>query len=216
MMEIKTGTGRSALVFALALASVAFAQRSPSSQPALSLTVAPEFSLPIGADASYFGPGAGGGISGTLRFPSLPVYAGGGLSYTFLPTLAQGTSISVLDLGARATQVEIEASGVNAFSGVTAAANYKSTLPIPQIGPSLGCTAFDGRLVAKGMFHLLSYKGSSYTHTGADLRVFPISWLGVRAYFDHEHTRVPKGSIKDDLDITEDRNGTGLGIVARF
>jgi len=121
-----------------------------------------------------------------------------------------------LDLGARATQVEINANGLEPFSGVTAQANYKTTLPIPQIGPSLGFTGFDGRLVGRGMFHLLSYKGCSYTHTGADLRVFPLSWLGVRAFFDHEHTSVPKGSIKDDLEITEDRNGVGFGVVARF
>ena len=121
-----------------------------------------------------------------------------------------------LDLGARATRVELDASGVQPFTGVTATANYKVTLPIPQVGPSLGFTAFDGRLVGKGMFHLLGYKGCSYTHTGADLRYFPISWLGVRAYFDNEHFRVPKGSIKDDLDVLLDRNGTGFGLVARF
>lgn len=121
-----------------------------------------------------------------------------------------------IDLGARATEVQIDSTGVQPFSGVTATASYKTTLPIPQIGPSLGFTAFDGRLVGKGMFHLLGYKGCSYTHSGADLRYFPISWLGVRAYFDHEHVRVPKGSIKDDLDILMDRNGTGFGLVARF
>jgi len=27
---------------------------------------------------------------------------------------------------------------------------------------------------------------------------------------------VPKGSIKDDLDVLLDRNGTGFGLVARF
>jgi hypothetical protein len=66
------------------------------------------------------------------------------------------------------------------------------------------------------MFHLLGYKGATYRHAGADLRFFPISWLGVRAYFDNEHFRVPKGSIKDDLDILLDRSGTGLGIVFRY
>ena len=121
-----------------------------------------------------------------------------------------------LDLGVRATQVEINANGNAPFTGVNATANYKTTLPIPQIGPSLGFVAAGGRVVGRGMFHLLGYKGSTYTHSGADLRFFPISWLGVRAYFDNEHFRVPKGSIKDDLDVLLDRSGTGFGLVARF
>jgi hypothetical protein len=121
-----------------------------------------------------------------------------------------------LDLGARATQLQLDATGVEPFTGVNAAADYKITLPIPQVGPSLGIVAFDGRLVAKGMVHVLAYKGANYIHTGVDLRFFPISWLGVRAFFDDEHFRVPDNSIKDNLDILLDRKGTGFGIVARF
>lgn len=121
-----------------------------------------------------------------------------------------------LDLGARVTQTEIHAVGTNGLSQITATADYKTTLPVPQIGPSLGFTALRGRVVGRAMFHLLAYKGSSYTHAGADLRFFPLSWLGIRAFVDAEHFRVPKGSIKSDLDITLDRSGTGLGVVARF
>lgn len=85
-----------------AASSVASAQGA-SSSALWSLTASPEFSLPLGSDATYFGPGGGGGLSGTLRLPSLPLlYAGGDFSYTFLSTQAPGTSVSVLDLGAQA------------------------------------------------------------------------------------------------------------------
>jgi hypothetical protein len=121
-----------------------------------------------------------------------------------------------LDLGARATQVELDASGNEAFTGVNATANYKTTLPVPQVGPSLGFVGFNGRLVGRASYHLLDYKGCTYSHAGADLRIFPLSWLGVMAFYDTEHFRVPPGSIKSDMDITLDRNGAGLGLVARF
>jgi hypothetical protein len=121
-----------------------------------------------------------------------------------------------LDLGARATQTEINAFGVQGFTGVTASVNYKTTLPVPQIGPSLGFTAFHGRLVGRGLYHLLLYKDCTYNHLGVDLRYFPLSWLGVRAFADSERFRIPQGSIKSDMDITLDRSGTGFGIVARF
>jgi hypothetical protein len=121
-----------------------------------------------------------------------------------------------VDLGARLTVLNLDASGVSAFSGVNASASCKATLPIPQLGPSLGFTAFDDRLVGRGMVHMLAFKGATYTHLGADLRYFPVDWLGVRAFLDSERFRVPNGSIKDDLDITLDRTGTGLGVVFRF
>jgi len=43
-----------------------------------------------------------------------------------------------------------------------------------------------------------------------------LDWLGVRVFLDSERFRVPEGSIKEDLDITLDRTGTGLGVVFRF
>jgi len=121
-----------------------------------------------------------------------------------------------LDLGARATETEIHAASTSGLLGATVTADYKTTLPIPQVGPSLGFTALRGRVVGRAMVHVLAYKGASYTHSGADLRFFPLSWLGVRAFVDAEHFRVPRGSIKSDLDITLDRSGAGLGVVARF
>jgi len=121
-----------------------------------------------------------------------------------------------LDLGARLTVLDLEASGVNAFSGIKASSSYQARLPIPQLGPALGFTALDGRLEGRGMVHLLAFKGATYTHMGADLRYFPLDWLGVRVFLDSERFRVPEGSIKEDLDITLDRTGTGLGVVFRF
>jgi hypothetical protein len=35
-------------------------------------------------------------------------------------------------------------------------------------------------------------------------------------FAEAERLRVPQGSIKSDLDLTMDRSGTGLGLVARF
>ena len=121
-----------------------------------------------------------------------------------------------LDLGARATETEIHAASNSGLLQATVTADYKPTLPLPQVGPSLGFTALRGRVVGRAMVHLLAYKGSTYTHSGADLRFFPLSWLGIRAFVDDEHFRVPKGSIKSDLDITLNRSGAGLGVVARF
>jgi hypothetical protein len=93
---------------------------------------------------------------------------------------------------------------------------YKTTLPVPQAGPSLGFTALSGRVVGRASYHLLAYKGCTYSHPGVDLRMFPLKWLGIMAFAEAEHFRVPQGSIKSDLDITMDRSGTGLGLVARF
>ncbi len=116
----------------------------------------------------------------------------------------------------RNTALKLDATGTSAFSGITAAANYRVNLPVPQVGPSLGFTALDDRLVGRGLFHFLTYKGATYTRMGADLRYFPVSWLGLRAFVDSERFRVPDGSIKDDLDITLDRTGFGFGIVFRY
>ena len=121
-----------------------------------------------------------------------------------------------LDLGARVTTLQFHLDGLNAFSGATVTADFKAPVPTPQLGPSLGFTAFDGRLQGRGLVHLLSFKGASYTHVGADLRYFPLSWMGVRVFTDSERFRVPKGSLTSDLDSTLDRTGTGFGVVARF
>jgi hypothetical protein len=119
-----------------------------------------------------------------------------------------------VDLGVRSTELDFATSG--SLASTTTAAGYRTTLPMPQVGPAAGFTALDGALVGRAFVHFLAYKGASYTHPGADLRYFPISWLGIRAFYDGERFRVPKGSLKDDMDLSLDLGGAGLGVVARF
>jgi len=105
LMETLVGQLRSYLCLVLLIAAPAAmsAQGKGASSLQWSLTASPEFCLPLGSDSAYFGPGGGIGLSGTVRFPSLPlVYAGGRLSYTFLSTKATNLSASVLDLGGQA------------------------------------------------------------------------------------------------------------------
>jgi len=122
-----------------------------------------------------------------------------------------------VDLGARVWDLEMTAS---AYEPLTTAyvppVTEKVPLPIPQIGLSTGFDAFGKRIVAKGFYHILSYKGASYHHAGADVRYFPVRWLGIQVFTDTESFDVPKGSIKDDLEVRLDRQGTGFGLVLRF
>ena len=122
-----------------------------------------------------------------------------------------------IDLGARIWDLDMTAS---AFEPLTTAylppVSQKVPLPIPQLGLSTGFDAFDGRLVGRGFYHLLSYKGASYHHVGADLRYFPIKWLGVRVFTDTEKLDVPNHSLKDDLEVRLDRQGSGFGVVLRW
>lgn len=76
---------------------------SKGAAPTWSVSVSPEFSIPLGADADIFGLGGGTALSATLRFPSLPLlYAGAGVGYSFMSSKAPGTSLSVVDFGASA------------------------------------------------------------------------------------------------------------------
>jgi tetratricopeptide (TPR) repeat protein len=82
---------------------IAAAASSSGTGPDWYLSVSPELSVPLGAEAEYFGIGGGAGLSATLRLPSLPLfYMGGGLDYSYLTTKAPGTSVYVVDLGAEA------------------------------------------------------------------------------------------------------------------
>jgi hypothetical protein len=121
-----------------------------------------------------------------------------------------------IDLGARVWAMDLQVVGNEPFSGVNASANEKFPIPIPQLGLSAGFNAFDRKVIARGYYHLLTFKGASYHHTGIDVRYFPIRWLGVRAFMDSESFDVPKGSINSDLQLVLDRKGTGFGVVLRF
>jgi hypothetical protein len=121
-----------------------------------------------------------------------------------------------LDLGLRATTLKVDAKGVLAIPGTAVEARYRTTLPVPQAGPSLGITALDGRLEGRGQVHLLTWRGATYNHLAFDLRYYPRPWLGVEVFADSERFRVPEGTLDRGLDLTLDRTGTGFGIVARF
>jgi hypothetical protein len=121
-----------------------------------------------------------------------------------------------LDLGAKATLLDLHASGNNYLVNTPATAAFKSGLPMPQVGPSAGYTGLDGKLALRGYYHFLAYKGASYHHSGADLRFFPLPWLGARAFFARESWKVPTDSVAKDLAITLDRSGAGFGVVLKF
>ena len=122
-----------------------------------------------------------------------------------------------IDLGARIWDLKMTAS---AFEPLTTAyipeVTEKVPLPSPQIGLSTGFDAFDKCVIGRGYYHLLSYKGASYHHVGGDLRFFPVTWLGIRVFTDTEKLDVPNHSIKDDLEVGLNRQGTGFGVVLRF
>jgi len=121
-----------------------------------------------------------------------------------------------LDLGARGTALDLRADGTSYLGAQSVNAILKTGLPMPQIGPSLGYMGLGGRLVAHANYHFLAYHGARYHFTEGDIRYFPLSWLGIRAFAQAESWNVPAGSIKDDQALTLDRSGGGVGVVARF
>jgi len=99
-----------AIVLSLCLSMTAFSDDEAASQPVLlggppqlALVVSPEFSIPLGSDSEIYKFGGGSSLSATLRIPQLPfAYAGIGAGYSFLPSQAPDTSLSIIDLRARA------------------------------------------------------------------------------------------------------------------
>jgi len=121
-----------------------------------------------------------------------------------------------IDLGVRAINVTLDATGYNALSGVSAWANYKGGLPLPQVGLSTGVKFMEGRVLARAYYHTLNYKSASFVVTGADVRVFPLSWLGVMAYVNQAKLNVPQSAINDSANVVLNQNTTGGGVVLRF
>jgi len=117
-----------------------------------------------------------------------------------------------LDLGAQVWTVDLDAADV---TGVLSASTEVKA-PIPQIGLSGGTRGYNGAFESKAYIHYLGYKGAKYTLYGVDLRVFPVSWFGLRAFYEAGKLNVPSGSIKDDLEVQLERKGLGLGAVVRF
>jgi hypothetical protein len=121
-----------------------------------------------------------------------------------------------IDLGARGTSLEVNAQATSYMMGQGRPAYFKSGLPMPQVGLSTGYSAMEGRLAVRAFYHYLGYKGATYHNAGGDIRYFPLSWLGVRAFTDTESWKVPENSLSKDLAINLDRSGTGFGLVLKF
>lgn len=117
-----------------------------------------------------------------------------------------------LDLGAQVWTVDMDA----ADSTGALRANTQVKAPIPQIGLSGGSRGYNGAVESKLYFHYLGYKQAKYTMYGLDLRIFPVRWFGLRAFYEAGKLDVPKGSIKDDLELQLNRKGLGFGAVLRF
>jgi hypothetical protein len=121
-----------------------------------------------------------------------------------------------LDLGVQAWTLDMDAIGTPPLPATPVSASTRVTAPIPQIGLSGGSRGFNGAVESKAYIHYLGYKQAKYTLFGADLRIFPVSWFGLRVFYEGGSFNVPKGSIKDDLEFKLDRKGVGLGAVVRF
>jgi len=121
-----------------------------------------------------------------------------------------------LDLGVQAWKVDLDVNDVPPAPLPATASSTSISAPIPQIGLSGGSRGFDGILESKAYVHYLGYKGAKYTLLGLDVRVFPVKWLGVRAFYEGSTFDVPKGSVKDDLELRLERKGGGFGVVVRF
>ena len=118
-----------------------------------------------------------------------------------------------LDLGAQVWTVDMDAADA---SGANPPASTQVKAPIPQIGLSGGSRGYNGAVESKLYFHYLGYKQAKYTSYGLDLRIFPVRWFGLRAFYEASKLDVPNGSIKDDLELQLDRKGLGFGAVLRF
>jgi len=119
------------------------------------------------------------------------------------------------DLGLQVWTLDLDATSAPTV-GSPSSASTRIKAPIPQIGLSGGSRGYNGAMEAKAYIHYLGYKRAKYTLYGVDLRVFPVSWFGLRAFYEGGSFDVPRGSIQDDLDVKLDRKGVGLGAVVRF
>jgi len=119
------------------------------------------------------------------------------------------------DLGLQAWTLDLDATGFPPV-GTPSTSSSRVTAPIPQVGLSGGSRGYNGAVEAKAYIHYLGYKSAKYTLYGADLRVYPVSWFGLRAFYEGGRLDAPRGSIKDDLDLQLNRKGVGLGAVVRF
>ncbi|WP_306590090.1 hypothetical protein [Geothrix sp. 21YS21S-4] len=120
-----------------------------------------------------------------------------------------------VDLGVQAWTLDLDARSAPLL-GPSQESSTRITAPIPQIGLSGGARGFNGAVEAKAYVHYLAYKSAKYNLYGADVRIFPVRWFGLRAFYEAGHFDVPEGSIQDDLEVKLDRKGVGFGAVLRF
>lgn len=121
-----------------------------------------------------------------------------------------------IDLGVQVWTLDMDATGIVPPATTPSTASTRVTAPIPQIGLSGGSRGFNGAVESKAYFHYLGYKQAKYTLFGVDVRVFPVRWFGLRAFYEGGSFNVPRGSVKDDLEFKLDRKGIGFGAVVRF
>ena len=85
-----------AILLVFPVLSEAETPAQPASSP-FSLTLTPDFTVPLGSDAALFAVGGGGTLSGEYRMPFLPLlFAGAGFGYSYVP-LKSVTTLSLLD-----------------------------------------------------------------------------------------------------------------------
>jgi hypothetical protein len=119
-----------------------------------------------------------------------------------------------LDLGVNAWKLDVDATGVT--GSTTQTASDQLSVPIPQIGASVGGHFPGGFLDVRGSYHLLKKGDAKYHRTLLEARAYPLRWLGVRVFHEDERIDVPKGSLSDDFSLNLDRQGTGFGVLFRF
>ena len=128
-----------------------------------------------------------------------------------------------VDLGFNGWNLQVDAQDVTDDPAITGLpgwtrqdpASKTITVPIPQVGASFG--AHFGRYVdLRGYYHLLKRSGASYHRSGAEVRVYPLPWLGLRANVEDEGFDVPMDSIDTGTAFNLTKKGVGFGVVARF
>ena len=123
-----------------------------------------------------------------------------------------------LDLGFNAWNLNVAAQGVGTAPGFPP--QYRSdaatvTVPIPQLGGSFGAH-LGKRADFRAYYNWLSRSGATYHRSGADLRFYPMNWLGLRVNYESEGFNVPEGSIDTTTALHINKNGVGFGAIARF
>lgn len=123
-----------------------------------------------------------------------------------------------LDFGLSSWSIDLTAQGQGSVAGgpvQSAFASASGKQIIPQAGLSAGYR-FGPVAELRGYYHLLSRRGADYRRAGADLRYFPLPWLGLRLALERERFDLPKGSLDDRTALKIDKNGAGFGVIWRF